>query len=135
MAQKKKTKKKTQEKNDTNISNINWFPGHMTKAKRQMEENMKKVDFVIEIRDARIPMSSKNPMIDELIGNKPRLIILSKKDKADPQKTREWIDYFRNDHHMAVALDLIRDSYKNTIIESGEKLCAALIEKQKRRGI
>ena len=62
MAQKKKTKKKTQEKNDTNISNINWFPGHMTKAKRQMEENMKKVDFVIEIRDARIPMSSKNPI-------------------------------------------------------------------------
>ncbi len=135
MAQKKKTKKKAQEKTDTNTSNINWFPGHMTKAKRQMEENMKKVDFVIEIRDARIPMSSKNPMIDELIGNKPRLIILSKKDKADPQKTREWIDYFRNDHQMAVALDLIRDSYKNTIIESGEKLCAALIEKQKRRGI
>ena len=68
----------------SNQNPIQWFPGHMTKAKRQMEENLKKVDFVIEIRDARIPDSSKNPMLDELIQNKPRLILLSKKDKADP---------------------------------------------------
>lgn len=136
MAQKKK--KKVQQDNQSNQSggsNINWFPGHMTKAKRQMEENLKKVDFIIEIRDARIPLSSKNPMLDEILGNKPRLIVLSKKDKADPQKTKEWIAYFQNDHERAVALDLIKDSYKNTIIEYGQQLCAPLIEKQKRRGI
>ena len=60
----------------SNQNPIQWFPGHMTKAKRQMEENLKKVDFVIEIRDARIPDSSKNTMLDELIQNKPRLILL-----------------------------------------------------------
>ena len=60
----------------SNQKQIQWFPGHMTKAKRQMEENLKKVDFVIEIRDARIPFSSKNPMLESLIQNKPRLIIL-----------------------------------------------------------
>ena len=67
-----------------NSKKIQWFPGHMTKAARQMEENLKKVDFVIEIRDARIPDSSRNPMLDGIIHTKPRLIILSKKDKADP---------------------------------------------------
>ena len=63
--------------------NIQWFPGHMTKAKRQMEEHLKMVDMVIELRDARIPDASKNPLIDELTVHKPRLILLSKKDKAD----------------------------------------------------
>ena len=62
----------------TSPNPIQWFPGHMTKAKRQMEENLKKVDLVIEIRDARIPYSSKNPMLEKPIQNKPRLIILSK---------------------------------------------------------
>ena len=65
------------------MANVQWFPGHMTKAKRQMEENLKKVDFVIEIRDARMPDASKNPMLDQLIQNKPILILLSKKYKAD----------------------------------------------------
>ena len=61
------------------MANVQWFPGHMTKAKRQMEENLKKVDFVIEIRDARMPDASKNPMLDQLIQNKPRLILCQKK--------------------------------------------------------
>ena len=61
---------------------IQWFPGHMTKAKREMQENLKLVDLVIELRDCRIPLSSKNPMLDEIIQTKPRLIVLSKKDKG-----------------------------------------------------
>jgi ribosome biogenesis GTPase A len=65
------------------MANIQWFPGHMTKAKRLMEANLKLCDMVIELRDARIPLSSKNPMIDRMIQKKPRLIILTKKDKAD----------------------------------------------------
>lgn len=69
---------------------IQWFPGHMAKARRQMEENLKKVDFIIEIRDARIPESSTNPLLGKIGTGKPRLILLSKTDKADPEVTREW---------------------------------------------
>ena len=107
MTRKKDKKIKSEQGGGQQTSNINWFPGHMTKARRQMEENLKKVDFIIEIRDARIPLASKNPMLDELIGTKPRLIILSKKDKADPVKTKEWLEYFQTDRQKAVALDLI----------------------------
>ena len=114
---------------------IQWFPGHMTKAKRQMEENLKKVDLVIEIRDARIPYSSKNPMLEKLIQNKPRLIILSKRDKADSQMTAQWIQALEDEQNKVLALDLIRDSYKKTLVSVANELCQALIEKQKRRGI
>lgn len=119
----------------SNQNPIQWFPGHMTKAKRQMEENLKKVDFVIEIRDARIPDSSKNPMLDELIQNKPRLILLSKKDKADPAATKEWIQKLQSQGHQALALDLIKDSYFKALVQAAQTTCQKLIDKQKRRGI
>lgn len=119
----------------SNLNPIQWFPGHMTKAKRQMEENLKKVDFVIEIRDARIPDSSKNPMLDELIQNKPRLILLSKKDKADPIATKEWIQKLQSQGHQVLALDLIKDSYFKTLVQAAQTTCQKLIDKQKRRGI
>lgn len=119
----------------SNQNPIQWFPGHMTKAKRQMEENLKKVDFVIEIRDARIPDSSKNPMLDELIQNKPRLILLSKKDKADPVATKEWIQVLESQGHQVLALDLIKDSYYKSLVQAAQETCQKLIEKQKRRGI
>lgn len=114
---------------------IQWFPGHMTKAKRQMEENLKKVDFVIEIRDARIPESSKNPMLDQIIGNKPRLILLSKKDKADPEYTKQWIQELENRGNKVLALDLLKGNYKKDLIVASKDICSAFIEKQKRRGI
>lgn len=119
----------------SNQNPIQWFPGHMTKAKRQMEENLKKVDFVIEIRDARIPDSSKNPMLDELIQNKPRLILLSKKDKADPIATKEWIQKLQSQGHQVLALDLIKDSYFKALVQAAQTTCQKLIDKQKRRGI
>ncbi len=119
----------------SNQNPIQWFPGHMTKAKRQMEENLKKVDFVIEIRDARIPNSSKNPMLDELIQNKPRLILLSKKDKADPIATKEWIQKLQSQGHQVLALDLIKDSYFKALVQAAQTTCQKLIDKQKRRGI
>lgn len=118
-----------------NSKKIQWFPGHMTKAARQMEENLKKVDFVIEIRDARIPDSSRNPMLDGIIHTKPRLIILSKKDKADPKLTKEWITYLEKDNVRVIALDLIHENYKAAIVQASKTLCASFIEKQKRRGI
>lgn len=118
-----------------NSKKIQWFPGHMTKAARQMEENLKKVDFVIEIRDARIPDSSRNPMLDGIIHTKPRLIILSKKDKADPELTKEWITYLEKDNVRVIALDLVHENYKAAIVQASKALCASFIEKQKRRGI
>ncbi len=114
---------------------IQWFPGHMTKAKRQMEQSLKLVDFVIEIRDARMPLSSKNPMLDQLIQSKPRLIVLSKADKADPEATKQWVAYFEKENQKALALDLIHDNFEKPMIAASKELCKAWIEKQKRRGI
>lgn len=114
---------------------IQWFPGHMAKARRQMEENLKKVDFIIEVRDARMPESSQNPMIEQLAGNKPRLIILSKKDKADPAETKKWIQALTNENQVVLAVDLIRENYKNALISKSAELNQKLIEKQKKKGI
>ena len=84
---------------------IQWFPGHMTKAKREMQEKLNMVDMVIELRDARIPSASKNPMIEELCQNKPRLIVLSKKDKADAAATKLWCSALQNEITRAVTGD------------------------------
>ena len=75
--------------------NFQWYPGHMTKAKRQMQEDIKLIDIVVEIVDARIPISSKNPDIDELAKNKYRLIIFNKIDLADPKETTKWENYYK----------------------------------------
>ncbi len=80
----------------TEKMNIQWFPGHMTKAQRMIEENMKIVDAVCEIIDARIPYSSRNPDIDKLAGSKPRLVILNRVDQADPNVTALWRNYFKS---------------------------------------
>ena len=74
--------------------NIQWYPGHMTKTRRQMEADLKHVDIVVEIVDGRIPISSRNPDIDAICGNKPRIVVLNRADQADPQLTRTWADYF-----------------------------------------
>ena len=74
--------------------NIQWYPGHMTKTRRQMEADLKHVDIVVEIVDARIPISSRNPDIDAICGNKPRIVVLNRADQADPPLTRTWADYF-----------------------------------------
>jgi ribosome biogenesis GTPase A len=75
--------------------NVNWFPGHMTKALRGMEGDLKLVDAVIELTDARIPRSSRNPALDELLGRKPRLLLLNRADQADPSATKRWIEHYR----------------------------------------
>ena len=78
-----------------NSLNIQWYPGHMTKTRRQMEEDLRLVDAVCEILDARIPVSSRNPDIDTLCGKKPRMVVLNRIDMADPAMTRRWADYFK----------------------------------------
>ncbi len=85
--------------------NIQWYPGHMTKTRRQIEADLKQVDAVCEIVDARIPFSSRNPDIDSICGNKPRIVILNRMDLADPAATKRWMAYFRSKGMAAVATD------------------------------
>jgi len=85
--------------------NIQWFPGHMTKARRMIAENVKLVDAVCEVLDARIPLSSRNPDLDEITGGKPRLIILNRMDQADPNETRQWVARFKSDGAAVIETD------------------------------
>ena len=85
--------------------NIQWYPGHMTKTRRQMEADLKQVDAVCEILDARIPISSRNPDIDSICGNKPRIVILNRMDLADPNATKQWVTYFRSKGMAAITTD------------------------------
>ena len=101
-----------------------------------MREKIKLVDMVIEIRDARIPLSSINPLLDEIIGSKPRLIVLSKADKAEKEETKKWIDYFKECGHKAVALNLIGDrNVAKTISNSCLSIMKEKIDKLKARGL
>ncbi|TKD71677.1 ribosome biogenesis GTPase YlqF [Pseudalkalibacillus hwajinpoensis] len=84
---------------------IQWFPGHMAKARREITEKLKMIDVVIELVDARIPLASRNPMIDEIVSSKPRLILLNKADMADDKKTNEWKSYFQSLGHKALPID------------------------------
>ena len=85
--------------------NIQWYPGHMTKTRRQIESDLKLVDAVCEIVDARIPISSRNPDIDSICGNKPRIIVMNRMDLADNEATKRWLQYFRSKGFAAVATD------------------------------
>ena len=85
--------------------NIHWYPGHMTKTRRQIEADLKQVDAVCEIVDARIPISSRNPDIDSICGSKPRIIVLNRMDLADPEMTKQWMAYFRSKGIAAIATD------------------------------
>ena len=76
--------------------NINWYPGHMTKAKRSMMEERKLIDIVVELLDARVPNSSRNPDIDSICGNKPRIVVLNRMDLADAAGTKLWSNYFKS---------------------------------------
>ena len=88
--------------------NISWYPGHMTKTRRQMEEDLRLVDAVCEILDARIPVSSRNPDIDAICGDKPRMVVLNRTDMADPGMTKRWSEYFK-----AKGVSVIRTDCKN----------------------
>ena len=112
-----------------------WFPGHMTKAIRQMEEDIKLIDLIIEIVDARIPLSSRNPVIDKLANGKGRIILLNKSDLADPQYNNEWISFYEKKNIQVVLGDSRKNSglgnLKNAILNA----CNAKIERDKKRGI
>lgn len=114
---------------------IQWFPGHMTKAKREMQERMKMVDMVIELRDARIPNASKNPLIEQLCGQKPRLIILSKKDKAEDAVTAKWIKALSNETTSVIALDILKENITPKVVSASKTLMKTKINRMIKRGI
>lgn len=117
------------------MSTIQWFPGHMTRAKRQLEEKVSQVDMVIELRDARAPRASANPILLDIIGNKPHIILLAKKDLADPKITNMWVDGLREEGKLAFAVDIINDNVKGILINTVNKAMKAEHERQRSRGI
>ena len=114
---------------------LQWYPGHMTKAKRQMQEDLKLIDLVIELVDARIPFSSRNPDIDELGKNKARLILMNKADLADPGKTEIWSNYFKSRGCFVVCIDARSKKGMKAIQNEIMEACREKIERDLRRGI
>ena len=112
-----------------------WYPGHMTKAKRQMQEDIKLIDLVIELVDARIPMSSRNPDIDELGKNKFRLILMNKADLADPECSKAWSRYFKEKGFSVILLDARSKSAMKSITDAILSACSEKLERDKKRGI
>ncbi|MCM3038307.1 ribosome biogenesis GTPase YlqF [Paenibacillus motobuensis] len=114
---------------------IQWFPGHMTKARRQIQEKLKLIDVVIELLDARLPMSSRNPMIDEILQGKPRLIVLNKADLADPGVTKQWLEVFKQEGHLAIAVDAYSGQGIKDIPILAKELLKDKLEKQRAKGM
>lgn len=104
---------------------IQWYPGHMAKARKQARENVKLVDVLIEVVDARAPASSRNPDIDEIAGAKPRLVVLNKSDLADPGSTRRWKEFFNSQGHASVAVDSVGGSGIKEVPVLVQKLVAS----------
>lgn len=115
--------------------NIQWFPGHMTKAIRMMQDNLKLIDLVVELVDARLPLSSRNPKVDELIGNKAHLLLLNKADIADPSVTKQWEDYFRSKGIETASVSSTGGKSFNFVFDKCKKLLSEKIEKEKEKGI
>ena len=115
--------------------NFQWYPGHMTKAKRQMQEDIKLIDLVIELVDARIPLSSRNPDIDELGKNKYRLILMNKADLADKEQTKKWAEYFKSKGFFVVSLDARTKNSMKSITDIVMEACKEKIERDRKRGI
>ena len=117
------------------MQNIQWFPGHMTKTKRQIQASLKLVDAVAEIIDARIPISSRNPDLDSIIQNKPRVVLMKKCDMADPSSTQKWINYFKNNGIVAIPIDCKTGRGINKFVSSVNEVLKEKIEKQKAKGL
>lgn len=115
--------------------NIHWFPGHMAKARREITEKIKVIDIVIELVDARAPYSSKNPMINEITKNKPRLIVLTKKDMADDQYTKQWVQYYEKCGYQAMSVNLKNFNEYQKVIEKCRVVLKDKMEKEKARGL
>ena len=115
--------------------NVHWFPGHMQKAHRQIEERIKLVDIVYELLDARIPYSSQNPLIKKIVGSRNRLIILNKADLADPRITKIWLNEFERQGLKAIAIDSLHSSAKEKILTKSKEMLIEKFAKEKAKGL
>lgn len=115
--------------------NYQWYPGHMTKAKRMMQENIKLIDLVIELVDARMPIGSRNPDIDELGKNKSRIVLLNKSDLADPKANKGWMDYFKEKGFHVLEINSKSGSGVKNIQAVVQEACKEKIERDRKRGI
>lgn len=115
--------------------NVQWYPGHMTKAKRQMQEDIKLIDLIIELVDARVPLCSRNPDIDELGKNKARMILLNKADLADERQNRAWMEYFKEKGIYAVSIDSRNKGSMKAVSAAITEACKEKTERDRRRGI
>ncbi|WP_100403069.1 ribosome biogenesis GTPase YlqF [Bacillus sp. FJAT-42315] len=114
---------------------IQWFPGHMAKARREVTEKLKLVDIIFELVDARLPLSSRNPMVDEIIQQKPRLVLLNKADLADPAMTTKWLAYFENAGIKALPINSQAGSGLQMISKAAKEVLKEKLERMKARGI
>ena len=122
------------EQNSTK-TNINWYPGHMAKTKREISEKINLIDIVFEVIDSRIPISSKNNEITKMIGNKPRILVMTKSDLCDKEVTLKWKEYYEKEGYNVVLVDLIHDKNLNSIMTLTNKLAKELNEKRKAKGL
>ncbi|MCC5912011.1 MAG: ribosome biogenesis GTPase YlqF [Clostridiaceae bacterium] len=114
--------------------NINWYPGHMKKTKELLQQQLKLVDVVYELMDARIPISSKNPVIDEIIANKPKVIILNKADLADDKITKLWIEHYKSEGIKAISVDTLSGKGLREVVVEGEKAVKEKMDKLVEKG-
>ena len=117
------------------MATIQWFPGHMSKARRQVQENLKHVDFVTILVDARLPLSSQNPMLTKIVGDKPKLLILNKADLADSNRTKEWRSYFENQGIKTLAINSKEQSTVKLVTDAAKSFMADKIQRLRERGI
>jgi ribosome biogenesis GTPase A len=115
--------------------NIQWYPGHMVKAKRKIAEDLKLVDVVIELLDARIPMSSRNPEVDEIVGNKKRIIVLNKSDLSDPGLNRKWIEYFNRENTRAILANSVSGGGLKDVMSASRLLMKEKLDRLKSKGL
>ncbi len=115
--------------------NIQWYPGHMAKAKRKILEDLKLVDIAIELLDARIPISSRNPEIDQIVGNKKRLIVLNKSDMADQSINKQWVDYFKGENTRCILTDSIKGKGLKDVINAANSLMKEKNDKLREKGL
>ena len=114
---------------------IQWFPGHMAKARREVTEKLKLVDIIFELVDARLPLSSRNPMIDQVINQKPRLLILNKQDMADEGETRKWLAYFEERGHKAVAINSFEGKNLQAVNKAAQEILKEKWDRMKSKGM
>ncbi|GFH41983.1 ribosome biogenesis GTPase A [Lactococcus hodotermopsidis] len=114
---------------------IQWFPGHMSKARRQVQENLKHVDIIMELVDARLPLSSRNPMLDKIIGTKPRLIIINKKDLGDELESQKWVHYFQSQGILAIKINAKEQQTVKKLTKAAKAVLAEQLQRASERGI